>query len=263
MKFEILGPLRVFDQGRYTSISARKIETLLAVLLIRREQVVSTEQLITEIWGAHPPRRVTAALYVYISQLRKFLHRSGRPTSLIETRSPGYVFHSGSDEVDFDRFQRLVDEGRAGVRSQDSAATTAAFEKALSLWRGPVLTELRDGPIISGFVAWVEQIRLECLEMTVSSGLMLGRHRELVGQLYSLVDEYPLHEEFYCQLMLALHRSGRRADALKVYRTARDTLRDELGLEPSRTLRQLQRSVLVADGEPEPVALLGTDRLSA
>lgn len=247
MRYEILGSVRVLDQDVFSPISTRKLEILLATLLIRRGHVVSTNHLITEIWGENPPRQATAALHVYISQLRKFVNRQGQVDSAIVTRSPGYSLLLRSDELDFDEFQALVNSGRARIRNQQYEEAAADFESALELWRGPVLHDLRDGPIVNGFATWVEEIRLESIEMMVSSFIMLDRHRELIGLLYSLIVDHPLHEEFYRQLMLALYRSGRRADALKVYWTARETLRGELGLEPSGALRKLQRSILAAD----------------
>src|SRR6185503_18952705 len=117
------------------------------------------------------------------------------------------------------------------------------------LWRGPALGDLRAGPIVEGFVTWLAEARLECLEMLADSHLELGRHRELVGRLYSLTAEHPLREAFYRQLMLALYRSERQADALKVYQMARKTLNEELGLEPCRSVQDLQRAILTADDQ--------------
>jgi DNA-binding SARP family transcriptional activator len=249
VRYEILGPLRVSDGNDSASISARKIEILLAVLLIRSDQVVATSQLITEVWGESAPRRATAALHVYISQLRKFLRRPSRRGSPIVTRPPGYLLRLGPDELDLHLFNQLVHQGRARAMAQRHMEASACLEAALSLWRGPALDDLRDGPIINGFATWLEEERLECIEMLVDSDLALGRHRQLVGRLYALIAEHPLREALYRQLMLALYRSERRADALKVYQTARETLKDELGLEPSRALRRLQQAILTADDQ--------------
>lgn len=254
MRYELLGPLRVVDGEDRTSISARKIETVLALLLIRSDQVVLPNQLMTEIWGDHPPRRATAGLHVYISQLRKFLHRPDRPENPVVTQSPGYLLRQGHDELDFHLFLRHVDQGRSRLREQHYEDACDRFERALRLWRGPVLGDIR-GPIIDGFVAWLVEVRMECLELSSEAQLRMGRHRELVGWLYSLTAEYPLRETFYRQLMLALYRSERQADALKVYEKARRVLITELGLEPCRALRELQQAILVDDERLELVAI--------
>jgi len=250
LKYEILGSLRIGDgQGTFATLTARKMEILLATLLIRAEEVVSIDQLTTEIWGGNPPRRAGAALHVYVSQLRKFLKRPGRDDSPIVTRAPGYTFRLGQDELDLHEFQKLMSNGRSLARAGNFEEAVVSLEDALALWRGPVLGELRDGPMINGFANWLGEIRLECVELLVSSNLMLDRHEELIGWLYSLIAEHPLHERFYQQLMLALYRSGRRADALKVYQTAREQLMAELGLEPCAPLRDLQRCILAAADE--------------
>jgi len=252
VRYELLGPLRVVgDEGTSASIGAQKIETLLAVLLIRADQVVATEQLMTEIWGDRVPRRATAGIHVYVSQLRKFLNRCGGSSSPVVTRPPGYVLRSGTDELDHQSFLRLVGWGRDHVRDRRYEEASACFENALEMWRGPVLGDLSYGPIVEGFVTWLSETRLECTEMLIDAQLELGRHRELVGRLYSLTAEHPLREAFSRQLMLALYRSDRQADALEVYRSVRQTINDELGLEPCRALQELQHGILTADYELE------------
>ncbi|KUJ65660.1 activator protein [Streptomyces albus subsp. albus] len=251
MRYEILGPMRVVDEASITSLSARKIEVLLATLLVRAEQAVSTKELITEIWGERAPGQAQGALHVYVSQLRKFLRRPEAPASPIVTVPTGYLLRLGSDELDFQVFQRLVRQGQAERKAGDTEAACVAFEEAIALWRGPALDDLRNGPIVNGFVCWAEQTRLECVESLVDTGLRLGRHREFVSYLYVQTEEHPLHEAFYRQLMLALYRSGCRADALSVYQSARTVLRDELGLEPPCSLRDLHQAILVGDPELE------------
>jgi SARP family transcriptional regulator, regulator of embCAB operon len=246
LRYELLGPLRVVDGDRVSSISAQKIEMLFAVLLVRAEQVVTADQLISEIWRQKPPRRATTGLHVYISQLRKFLDRPGRESPVI-TRSPGYLLRVRGDELDLRDFQRLVGEGRAFAKSQQHEEAIERFDSALRLWRGPAFGALWACPIVNGCATWLNEARVECIEMQIDAGLVLGQHRELVGRLHALIEEHPLREAFYRQLMLALYRSERAADALKVYQSARRTLRDELGLEPCRPLRNLQRAVLQGD----------------
>lgn len=254
MRYEILGPLRLVDGDRTSFVSARKIETALAALLIRAEQVVTFDQLIAEIWGQNPPRSATAGLHVYISHLRKLLSRPDRTESPIITRPQGYVFRVGSDKVDLYDFQQEMDLGRSDAREGRHNEASRHFEAALKLWRGPVLDEVRQGPIVDGFVTWLTEAKLECVELLVESQLELARHHEVVSRLSSLIAEHPLHEAFYRQLMLALYRCRRQGDALKVYQAARRTLHEELGLEPCRELRELQQAILAADGRLEVCA---------
>jgi DNA-binding SARP family transcriptional activator len=208
---------------------------------------VTIDQLITEIWGEAAPRRATAALYVYVSQLRKFLSRSRPYTEPISTRPQGYQLLIGADEFDLYDFQRMASLGREHMRQQRHEQAVAEFAGALHMWRGQALERARRGPIFESFVAWLDEARLECLEMLIDARLVLGRDREVIPGLYSLTAEHPLREVFYRQLMLALYRSERQADALRVYQTARRVLHDELGLEPCRALQDLQRSILMAD----------------
>lgn len=247
MRYEILGPLRVVNGNRSYPISAQKMEILLAALLIKAGCVLTADQLMIEIWGNSAPRRAAATLHVYVSQLRKFLVRAGNLASPIVTRPAGYLFRAGPDEIDMHGFMRLVRDGRGYGRTLRHEEARATLEAALALYRGPAFGDLYGGPIVNQFRTWLEEARLECTELLIESELALGRHRETVGRLYSLIVEHPFRETFYRQLMLALYRSERQADALKVYQSARVTLRGELGVEPCRTLRDLQRAILVAD----------------
>lgn len=243
-----MGPLRVIDgEGKYV-IQARKVEALLTVLLIRADQVVPIDRLMTEIWGDTPPRRATAGLHVYISQIRKFLNglRQGSESPVL-TRPPGYTLRLGSDELDFRAFEVLVNRGRDHAKEGRHEQAAADFESALALWRGPLLDDAFHGPILEGFQNWLEEARLECVEMMIDSRLKLAHHRELIRDLYLLTQEYPLREAFHRQLMLALYRSQRQADALTAYRTARDTLNEELGLDPCPALQDLHQAILTSD----------------
>ena len=257
MRYEILGPLRVVDKnGSSSVVSARKIETVLATLVIRSNQVVPFDQLIAEIWGDMPPRRATAAVHVYISELRKFLHRVGQSKNPVVTIAPGYMLSKGTDDIDSHQFVRLMGEGRAQIRETRYDEASATLREALGLWRGNALDDLRSGVIIDSFVTWLTEERLECYEMLGDVQLELGLHREMVGELYSLIAENPFREAFYRQLMLALYRSDRQADALHVYQRARKVLHDELGLEPCLALRTLQEAILAGNVNPKlsPVA---------
>ncbi|MFE5123428.1 BTAD domain-containing putative transcriptional regulator [Streptomyces sp. NPDC056669] len=248
MRYEILGPLRVIDGKNTKTIKAQKVEFLLVALVIRSDQVVSTDQLIREIWGEEPPRSATASLYVYISQIRKLLRSAGTGESPVFTRPPGYMLTLGHDALDLNDFTRLLKEGRDHLRSRRYEAAVRAFGDALALGRGPLLADIARGPILQGFRTWLYEAQLECKEGLMEAHLAMGRHRELVSDLYLLSTEHPMREAFHRQLMLALHRSGCRGDALLVYRRVRQTLRDELGVEPGPALKDIQRVILTDDG---------------
>lgn len=251
MRYELMGPLRVVDGDAKYTIGAKKIEALLTVLLIRADSVVPADNLMKEIWGEVPPRRASAGLHVYISHIRKFLHRPGRDGGPVNTRPPGYVLQLGSDELDYRRFEQLMNQGRSHARAGRHELASANFEQALSLWRGPLLDECH-GPVLQGFQTWLKEARLECLEMLAESRLALGRHRETVSDLFLLTTEHPLRETFHHQLMLTLYRCGRRAEALHQYQVARRMLDEELGLEPCRALQDLHQAILTSDDRLQP-----------
>jgi SARP family transcriptional regulator, regulator of embCAB operon len=248
MEYRILGPIRVLDEGRETYLNARKVQALLAALVIRVDQIVSVDQLITEIWHEDPPRRANASLHVYVSQVRKFLARPGSGGSGLVTRVPGYQLSLGENTLDVHEFQQRMTSGRNHLLMGRLDQADRELSAALGLWRGRALGELSgDGPIIQGFAAWAEEARLECLELQMETRLAMGQHRQLVGPLFQLISEIPMRETFYRQLMLALYQADRQADALRVYQSARITLNDELGVEPCQALRDLQHAILVGD----------------
>lgn len=248
MRYELLGPLRVFDGTETHSLSAPKMETTLATLLVRADRVITKEQLIMELWGDRPPGGPSATLHVYISQLRKFLADAGdREGKAIVTKSSGYVLRLNGAGYDVADFQQAIENGRMCLQPGRHEEALAYFEKAASLVRGLVLDGLAEGPILGSFTAWAEEERLYCLELAIEARTALGQHREVIGLLNGLISEYPLRESFYRQLMLALYRSERQADALKVYRSAQRILKEELGVQPCNALRQLHQAILTSD----------------
>lgn len=250
MRYEILGPLRVVDGSRKFSLSAPKMEMVLATLLVGAGHFINKEQLIGELWAGVPPRRAAAAVHVYISQLRKFLVSAGDIEGhAIATRPAGYLLNVKSGGLDLKDFQEAVRRGHAHRQAGEYEGTLEEFERALALVRGQVLDGLAEGPLLSTFAAWVEEERLQCLEESVEARAALGRHREVVGLLYGLIADHPLRESFYRQLMLVLYRSERQVEALQVFRTAQRVLRSELGLEPCRSLRRLHQAILTSDRE--------------
>lgn len=248
LRFSILGPVEIHDGQRGLTPNAHKPRTLLAALLVRRDAVVSVETLTEELWRHEPPPTALRALRVYVSQLRKLLALAG-PRTLIVTQPPGYRIElaAGSlDALDFDehcaRAHRALGAGNLELAARE-------YGRALELWRGPALADVRSGPIVSGAALRLDEARMAALERRVDVDLALGRHRDLIGELRGLVTAHPLNESMHARLMVALHRSGRTRDALEVYRGVRRHLLEELGCEPGKELRQAQRCVLgAADG---------------
>jgi len=255
VRYELLGPFRVLDGNREIRISASKMEVLLVTLLTRPGQVVRTDQLIDEIWGENAPRRALASVHVYVSQLRKLLSGPDRRTSPIRTRPPGYLLALDEGRTDWCEFRSLVQKARECVRDGRHDVAELLCGSALDLWRGPVLDGVKRGPLTEVLATWLMETRLECLEMRMDAALELGRHRELVGELFALTAEHPFRESFYRQLMLALYRSDRQAEALRVYMAAWDTLDRELGVRPCRSLQDLHQSILRADGSLQRLSL--------
>ena len=245
MEFRILGPLEVLDEGRRVALASSKQRALLALLLLHRGETLGTERLIDALWGERPPATAAKSVQVHISRLRKALAPAG--SELIVTRDHGYELAIDRELVDAERFERLVGEGRSELASGDAEAAAAALEEALSLWRGRPLDDLAYEPFAQGEIARLDQLRVAALEQLIEAKLALGHHAELVGQLESLVAEHPYRERLWGQLMLALYRCERQADALQAYQDARRTLVEELGIEPGERLRELERAILAQD----------------
>jgi len=230
LRFRLLGPLEADRDGVPVNLGARKQRAVLALLLLEANRVVSTERLIDELWGDHPPETARSALQVYVAGLRKALGADG---ARLRTSAPGYVLDVPAGCTDLDEFARLRAQGRPG--------------EALALWRGPALADLDGEPFAAAAAGRLEEQRLGVLEERIDADLALGRHGELVPELEALVAEHPYRERFRAQLMLALYRSGRQADALAAYREARAAFVDDLGIEPGAELKALERSVLEQD----------------
>jgi DNA-binding SARP family transcriptional activator len=238
MEFRLLGPLEVADRDRSLALGGVKQRSLLAVLLLHANEVVSTDRLIDELWGGEPPATAAKSVQVYVSKLRKEIGE-GR----LVTRAPGYVLRLDASERDLARFEQLVAEARRAA--PESAARK--LREALALWRGPALADLAYEPFVQAEIARLEELRLAAVEQRIDADLAAGRHAELVGELESLAARHPLRERLRSQLMLALYRSARQAEALDAYRAARRELAEELGLEPSEELKRLERAILRQD----------------
>ena len=241
-EFFVLGPLEAVVEGGSVRLRAQKPRALLARLLLSRNRVVSVGELIDDLWEADPPETATSALQVYVSQLRKAIGHDR-----VLTKPPGYSLRVEDGELDLDRFEQLVREGREQLERADPEAAAELLERALRLWRGPAFTEFDSEPFARRAADWLEEARLDAIELRVEADLALGRHAQLVPELDELVATAPYRERLRAQLMLALYRSGRQADALALYRRTRDTFVNELGIEPGPELQELERSILRQD----------------
>jgi DNA-binding SARP family transcriptional activator len=225
--------------GRPVALGGPRQRALLALLLARANEVVSADRLVDELWGERPPDSAVNALQYHVSQLRKAL----APAGVVVTRDPGYLIRLGQDELDLVRFERFTAAGQAAPPEE----AARLFREALGLWRGSPLADLADEPSAQPLIRRLEELRLGALERRLEADLDLGRSTELVAELEALVREHPLRERLRAALMRALYGAGRQADALETYRTTRAMLRDELGLEPSPALQELEQAILRQD----------------
>lgn len=238
MDFRILGPLEVYTGNGLVPIRGAKPRALLAVLLLHANEVVSNDRLIDALWGEDPPETALKALQVHLSKVRKTIGASS-----IATRPRGYVLEVAPGDLDLHRFEQLHAEARA-LLTDDPAQAGRLLASALALWRGPPLADLTRSAFAQAAVGRLEELRIAALEDQIAAELAVGRHAAVIGTLDALIAEHPLREALRGQLMVALYRSGRQADALDVYRDARAALTEELGIEPSRDLRELQQTIL-------------------
>jgi predicted ATPase/DNA-binding SARP family transcriptional activator len=244
VEFRILGPLEVDRGGGSLLPRGPSQQALLVDLIVNANRVVSTTQLIDDLWGDEPPETAAKMVQIYVSELRRAF---GAQSEAVTTRAPGYMLEIDADLLDANRFARLIDEGRQALADGQPAAASATFDEALALWRGEPLAEFADRLFARTEAARLKELRLAALEDRIEAGLALGNHATLVAELEALVAANPLREELRRQLMLALYRSDRQAEALDVYRKTRELLTEELGIEPSRTLQELERAILRQD----------------
>ena len=241
-EFRLLGPLEVVVDGAPAALGGPKQRALLATLLLEPNRIVSGDRLIDAVWGEIPPETARNTVQVYISQLRKRL-----PDGALETVPPGYRLVVDPATIDLFEFVRLCDEGRSALASGDAAHAAETLREALGLWRGAALADLASVPFAQTEILRLEELRAAACEDRIDADLALGRHGEVIPELEALIGEYPLRERLRAQLMLALYRAGRQADALNAYQRARTTLVEELGIEPGDALRRLERAILAHD----------------
>lgn len=247
MQFRIIGGLEVINGNRICTPSAPKVRAVLALLLLRANRVVATSTIFEELWGEHPPKSAATTTQTYIYQLRKVFEREGLAVSgedLLLTHPPGYILRIDPGLLDANVFARLAAEGRELLEQGRHADAAERLRSALALWNDPVLPDVVAGPFLESHIAHLMELRMRVLELRIQADIRLGRHRELIPELRMLVSAHPLNEWFHARLIDALHRSGRRADALTAYGNLRDVLNRELGLDPAPELQRLQQDVL-------------------
>jgi len=259
LDFRVLGPLQVAANGTFLPLGGAKQRAVLALLLLHANEVVSTDRLIDDLWGDSPPESAANMLQGYVSHLRKVLEPGSErgEHELLVSRSPGYVLQIRDDQIDAKRFEQLTSQARRLLEEGKAEAAARGFCEALALWRGSALADLAYESFARPDVDRLEELRLAALEDRIDADLRLGSHDVLVGELRELVDAHPLRERLRAQLMAALYRCGRQADALQVYRDCRRDLLDGLGIEPGPGLRELEQAILRQDpalGKPTPLS---------
>jgi DNA-binding SARP family transcriptional activator len=242
MEFGILGPLEARDRGRTLALGGPRQRAVLALLLLHANEVVATDRLIDELWGEEPAETARVMLQGYVSSLRKTLGASA-----IATRPTGYAIELDPEQLDLHRFERLVAQARDAAAAGDNEGAGAGLRQALGLWRGPPLADFASEPFARAPMLRLEELRVTALEDRIEADLALGRHAELIAELQALVAEHPLRERLRGQLVLALYRSARQAEALEAYQETRRALVDELGIEPTQSLQELERAILRQD----------------
>ncbi len=243
-EFRLLGPLEALRDGEPVALGGRRERMLLAILLVHANEVLSTDRIFDELYAGEPPPTAASSIQNAVSRLRRSLG-----SALIETRAPGYALTVPPDGLDSLRFERLLTNAPT-----DADARADALYEALQLWRGPPLADFAFEPFAQAEIARLEELRVAALEERIDADLALGRHAVLVGELGSLIAEHPFRERLRRQLMLALYGAGRQADALEAFQQARRTFVDELGIEPSPALRELERAMLQQDAALMPAA---------
>lgn len=254
VEVRLLGPFEIRADGQALALGGAKQRAVLVTLALRAGEVVSVERLVDEVWGDAPPPSAGHSLEAYISRLRRLLAR--HDVSVVR-RGAGYSLELGDALLDSRLFEKLLDDACRAQAEHDQATAAQLASKALDLWRGPALADVSLGASGRGERERLEELRLRALEVRFDAKLALGGHEALVGELQLLVSQNPYRERFVAQLMLALYRSGRHADALEVYETTRSALSEDLGLQPSEELQQLSGQIVRQEPQlrrPTPAA---------
>jgi predicted ATPase/DNA-binding SARP family transcriptional activator len=243
LEYRILGPLEVRADGRAIELGGARPRAVLAVLALNANRTVSAERLAVALWGEDAPPSAVKTVQVYVARLRKALGDPG----LLVTTPGGYCLRVAPGELDAERFERQVAAGREALAAGRGEEAAAELRAALELWRGPPLAELASAPFAPAEIARLEEQQLAAVELRVDAELAAGRHAELVAELQQLTGAHPWRERLHAQLMLALYRAGRQAEALEAYRRAREVLVEQLGIEPGPELHDVQQAILAQD----------------
>jgi DNA-binding SARP family transcriptional activator len=251
---QILGPLLVETDGHPVAPSAQQIRQVLALLVVRANEPVSVDTVMRELWGpSRLPASALTTVQTYILNLRKLFAAAAGLTpreiakSILLTERQGYRLCLPMDDIDAARFTVLTREGSRALAAGDAQRAADQLGSALSLWRGPALSDIQAGEVIAGHVNELEIHRLAATEQRIAADLLLGRHYEVLAELAALVAEHPFNEALHAQYLLALHHIGRRAEALQVYQQLRTSLSEQMGLEPIPALQEIHLSILSAD----------------
>jgi DNA-binding SARP family transcriptional activator len=261
MEFRLLGAIEASEDGTAFPLGGPRQRAVLADLALHAGHVVSTGQLVEDLWGSGPPATAKRTVESYVYRLRHVLGASGADGTPLVTRPTGYLLDAPPECVDVWQFRNLADRGKAALEHGDAAAAVTLLCTAIGLWRGPALADITQAAFAPVAAQRLEEERLAVVENLVEARLAVGQHRELVPELETLIGESPYRERFHAQLMLALYRSGRQADALAAFARAHALLAGELGVEPGRELREMQRAVLVQAPELEPAGASTSRRL--
>jgi DNA-binding SARP family transcriptional activator len=260
---KVLGPLDVSVAGMSAVPTANKPSKVLAMLALNVGHVVTAPTLIEEIWDQQPPRTYSSTLQTYVLKVRKSFHDAvvaagGNPgNDFVITRRNGYLLDVDPDDVDITQYAKLSKAGRRAANIGDHANASRLLGSALTRWRGPALADVLVGPHLAIEAAQLEESRLGDLELRIDADLHLDRHHELLGELAMLCGRYPMLESFHAQYMLALYRSGRQWRALQAYREFRNTIADQLGIEPSPRLARLHQGLLRGESEVDDPNFVG------
>ncbi len=250
MRLRILGPMQAWDGAEWHSLGAPKRRALLAALLVRPGQGVSVQQLIDDIWGVDPPRGAVNQVHGYVGRIRRTLNDpEGR---LLVSRTPGYTLRLGDEDVDARHFEVLTAQGMAARRRGETEAAAKLLAEALDLWRGPALADIPSTLLVQAEADRLDELRLSALESRVASDLEMERHTDLVPELQAQTTRYPLREQLWAHLMLALYRSGRQAEALDAYQRLHRHLADQIGVQPDHRVQDLHQRILHGDVSLDP-----------
>jgi DNA-binding SARP family transcriptional activator len=250
MRFRILGPLEVWSENRWTAISAAKWRSLLACLLLRQGQLVSTDTLIVELWGDSPPAKANNLVSIYVHRLRRLIGDS--EGKVLVYRAPGYLLRVGGADLDLQEFEALVADGRRALASGEPERAATALAEAQALWRGPLLADVPPSETVTTEAERARELRLAAAELRIQAELACARSAQVIPELRRLVAENPIREGLWLLLMRALADSGRHAEALDTYTQARQMISDELGVDPGPGLQRLYADLLAADASSAP-----------